>query len=225
MFGLKPCTAHCCLYLLTMPKGRLEAVAETFEFESGALLDKFLSTIADAACVGCSSAGLGQAILPAWLQTKWGTFTRELVIASAQGTRRTGGTPVPPAPGVKSRAAAERIVSAASRSAFKSRGLGNPIWHAPLFVIQVGASIGLRNLTTLELALGSSTVPREITDFRNYLFHPGDYTRSKYEELREKLGLVRVEPEDLLRQELQPEQMVFTSWVRELQRVANASVK
>lgn len=208
-----------------MPRGRLKAVAAAFETDSEALRERFLSMVSDADCAVCSSARLAEAILPAWLQTKWSDFSRELVIASAQGTRRTHGSSVLPAPGVKSRADAERIVKAASTCAFKSRGHGSPIWHAPWFAIDVGNRVGLRNLDTLELTLGSSAAPGQIADFRNYFFHPGERTRLKYEELREKLGLVRVEPEDLLRQPLQPNEMVFTSWVDELQRVANASTQ
>ena len=200
-------------------------VAAAFQTDSEALRKRFMSMISDVACTECSSARLGEAVLPAWLQTKWSDFTRELVIASAQGTRRTQCNSVLPAPRVKSRSDAEKVVKAASTCTFKSRGLGSPIWHAPWFAIDVGTRIGLRNLETLKLTLGSSAVPGQITDFRNYLFHPGEHTRSRYEEMREKLGLVRVEPEDLLHQQLQPNEMVFTFWVNELQRVANASTQ
>ena len=200
-------------------------VADTFESDSEALHQKFLSMNSDNSCVGCSSAGWGEALFSAWLQTTWAGFTRALVIASAQGTRRGQGNSVLPAPGVKSRTDAERIVTAASRCTFRRRGLSNPVWHSPDFAIEVSNRVKLRNLTTLEINLGSSVVPKQITDFRNYLVHPSEYNRSKYEEMREKLGLVRVEPEELLRQHLQPRQKVFTFWVNELQRVARASTE
>lgn len=206
-----------------MPKGRLQAVAAAFEARSELLRTKFLSMTTDHACTECWSAGLGEAVLSAWLQTTWGDFTRELIIASAQGTRRTQGNSVLAAPGVKSRSDAERIVKVASTSAFKNRGLGSPIWHAPWFAIDVGTRISVRNLETLRPILGSSVVPKQITDFRNYLVHPGIYTRSKYEELREQLGLFGVEPEHLLRRQSESHDMVFTIWIDELQRIAHAS--
>ena len=208
-----------------MTRGRLEAVASTFESDSETLHKKFLAMLSDVACAECSTARFGEAILPAWLQTKWSDFTRELVIASAQGTRRTKAKPVQPVAGVKSRTDAEKIVKAASTCVFKNRGLGSPVWHAPWFVIDVGTRIGLKNLPTLQVVLGSSVVPEQIADFRNYLFHPGERTRSRYEELQEKLGMLHVEPEDLPRQQLRTDRTVFTSWVRELQRVASASTQ
>ena len=200
-------------------------VVATFESDSEALHGQFRSMTSDNSCVGCSSAGWGEALFSAWLQTTWATFTRELVIASAQGTRLRQGNSVLPVPGVKSRADAEKIVTAASRCTFKKRGLSYPVWHSPDFAIEVGNRVKLRNLATLEVNLGSSVVPRQITDFRNYLVHPSESNRSKYEEMREKLGFVRAEPEDLLRQQLQPNEMVFSYWVNELQRVANASTE
>ena len=200
-------------------------VATTFESDSEVLLQKFLSMTSDTSCAGCSSAGWGEAILSAWLQTKWGAFTRELVIASAQGTRPKQGNAVLPAPSVKSRADAEKIVTAASRCTFKSRGWSYPVWHSTDFVIEVGTRVKLRNLGTLEVNLGSSVVPKQVTDFRNYLVHPTEYTRSRFEEMREKLGLLRAEPEELLRQQLQPFNTVFSYWVNDLRRVANASTQ
>ena len=200
-------------------------VAASFESDSEALHRKFLSMTSDNSCAGCSSAGWGEALFSVWLQTTWANFTRELVIASAQGTRRGPGNSVLPAPGVKSRADAEKIVTTESRCTFRRRGLSNPVWHSPDFAIEVSNRVKLRNLATLEVNLGSSVVPKQITDFRNYLVHPSEYNRSKYEEMREKLGLFRTEPEELLRQNLQPKEMVFTSWVNELQRVASASTE
>lgn len=208
-----------------MVRGRLETVAAEFQLESEELRRRYLSMTSDIACIECSTARLGEAILCAWLQTKWSDFTRKLVTASAQGTRRRQGNVVPPVPRVRSREDAEGIVKTASLCIMRKRGLGSPVWHAPWFAIDVGKRIGLRNLDTLELSLGSSVVPSQITDFRNYLFHPGERTRRKYEELRQKLGFVRVEPENLLGQSMGQGEMVFTFWVNELQRIANASVR
>ena len=203
-----------------MAPSRLDVVASTFQSASETLHDKFLAMTLDAACTGCQHAGFGEAILTAWLQTKWIEFTRDLVIASALGTRRTRGNSVQAAAGVRSRADAKRIVKAATTCAVKRRGISSPVWHAPWFVVEIGTLIGLRNLPKLQATLGPTVIPEQITDFRNYLVHPGKNTRHKYEALQAKLGMLRVEPQDLLHQQQNPGLPVFTWWVRELQRIA-----
>ena len=208
-----------------MTLSRLDVVAFTFQSDSEALHDKFLTMTSDAACTGCHSSGFGEAILAAWLQTKWINFTRSLVIASALGTRRAGGNSVQAASGVRSLADAERIVKAATTSVVKNYGSSSPVWHAPRFVIEVSTIIKLRNLPKLEATLGPTITPKQITDFRNYLVHPDKNTLSSYERLQEKLGMLRVAPEDLLRQEQKPGLRVFTAWVRELQRIAYDSTQ
>ena len=208
-----------------MPPSRLDVVASTFKSASEALHEKFLAMTSDAACTKCPHAGFGEAILTAWLQTKWIEFTHDLVIASALGTRRTRGNSVPAVAGVKSRADAQRIVKAATTCAVKKYGTSTPVWHAPWFVIEVSNLIGLRNLPKLETALGPTVTPEQITVFRNYLVHPGEKTRFKYEALQAKLGMLRMEPEHLLHQQQQPGLPVFTSWVRELQRIAYDSTQ
>ena len=207
-----------------MPPSRLDVVAFNFHSASETLHEKFMAMTSDAACTGCRHAGFGEAILTAWLQTRWTEFARNLVIASALGTRRTRGESVPPVPGVRSRADAERIVKAATRRVVKRRG-GSPVWHAPWFVVEVSTLIGLRNLPKLEATLGPTPIPEQITDFRNYLVHPGTRTRHKYEALQARLGMLRVKPQDLLHQQQSPGLPVFTSWVRELQRVAYDSTR
>ena len=208
-----------------MTLSRLDVVASTFQSASEALHDKFLAMTSNAACIECQHAGFGEAILAAWLQTKWSDFTRDLVIASALGTRRRRGNSVQAVAGVKSQADAERVVKAATTRALKKYGAISPVWHAPWFVIEVSNFIGLRNLPKLQAALGPTVTPEQITDFRNYLVHPGKRTRYKYESLQAKLGMLRIEPEQLLHQQQRPGVPVFTSWVRELQRIANDSTR
>ena len=157
-----------------MTRGRLEIIGAAFKSDSETIHSSFLGVLSDESCTDCSASRYGEAILSARLQTKWSDFTRELVIGSAQGTRRTKGGSVRPVSGVKNRADADKVVKAASTCVFKSHGLSSPVWHAPWYVIEVGKRIGLRNLDTLELALGPSAVPGQVTDFRNYLFHPGE---------------------------------------------------
>ena len=130
-----------------------------------------------------------------------------------------------PVTGVKTRADAERFVKAATKCVIKNRRLPLPVWHSPSFVVEVGTLIKLRNLRNIEAVLGPTLVPEQITDFRNYLVHPGKRTRYKYESLQAKLGMLRIEPEQLLHQQQRPGVPVFTSWVRELQRIANDSTR
>lgn len=199
--------------------------ASAFKSEAETLHNNFLSILADSACTGCRSAGFGEAILVARLQDEWSKFTRALVVASALGTKRTSGTQVRAIAGVKSPADAETLVRAASSCAATKQGSRYPIWHAPSFVIEVGNLLKLNNLAQLEITLGPSSVPRQITDFRNYFVHPGTGTRQKYEGLQSKLGMLNLEPEDLLHQLQAPGLPIFTSWVRELQQVADASTQ
>ena len=208
-----------------MPRSRLDTVASNFTACSEAIHDKFLTIRADSACTGCESAGLGEAILTAWLQTSWGEFNRALLIASALGTRRTSGTPIKPAPRVRSENDAEKLVNEGVTQAVKTRGLSWPVWHAPWFVIEVGSIIHLDNRANLQSVLGPTLVPQQITWFRNYLVHPGKSTRPKYEELQAKLGMLRREPEELLHQSVKPGLTVFTSWVRDLQQLAHDSTR
>ena len=208
-----------------MALSRLDVVASTFQSASEALHDRFQAMTSNAACTGCQHAGFGEAILAAWLQTEWIDFTRNLVIASALGTRRRGGNSVQAVAGVKSQADAERVVKAATNRAVKKHGFSSPVWHAPWFVIEVSNFIGLRNLPKLQAALGPTVTPEQITAFRNYLVHPGNKTRYKYAALQAKLGMLRMEPEHLLHQQQKPGLPVFTSWIRELQRVAYDSTR
>ena len=208
-----------------MARSRLDVVASTFGADSEALHEKFLQIRSDAACTGCKSAGFGEAILTAWLQTKWADFTRDLVTASTLGTRRAGGNAVPAVAGVRTLADAEMLIRKAATEVFKKSGHSSPVWHSPRFVIEVSTRVRLNNLPKLEASLGPTLIPKQITDFRNYLVHPSQRTRQEYEALQAELGLFRVEPEDLLHQQQKPGLPVFTSWVRELQRIAYDSAQ
>ena len=203
----------------------LDLVASTFDSGAEALHNKFLTILADSACTGCRSAGFGEAILVARLQDEWSSFTRALVVASALGAQRKNGTPVGAIAGITSPPDAENFVRVASACAAKKQGSQYPIWHATTFVIEVGTLLKLNNLPQLEIALGPSPVPRQVTDFRNYFVHPGTGTRQRYEGLQAKLGLLHLEPEDLLHQFQAPGLRIFTSWVRELQQIADASTQ
>lgn len=203
-----------------MSLSRLDAVAVEFQTATETLHHKFLEIMPAAAGDQCPGAGLGEATLIAWLQTRWGNFTRNLILASVLGTRRKSASSIRPTKGVKSRTDAERLVRKATSCAVERRGLRSPAWHAPSFGIAVSSILGLSNHIHIELSLGSTTVPSMVSDFRNYLVHPGDSTRGKYERLQEKLGMHSAEPEDLLHQFWEPGLPVFTWWIRELQRIA-----
>ena len=203
-----------------MVRSRLDVAASAFISELEVLHTRFLQISQDPACGGCQSAGFGEAILAAWLQTKWADFTRDLIVASALGTRRRWGTSVRAAAGVRSRLDAERMVKTAAASASHKLGFLYPVWHSPVFAIEVGTLIGVNNLPQLEVALGATSVPRQVTDFRNYLVHPGERTRQRYESLQFTLGMHRMEPEEILHQQREPGLTVFAWWVRELQQLA-----
>ena len=203
----------------------LDVVASRFQSDSEEIHEEFLRMRSDTACAGCDSAGLGEAILTAWLQNKWGEFTEDLLLESVLGMLPTMGNPAPAAGGLKTRAAAKRILKSAGACVIENQRLKGPVWHAPWFAIEASTLIGLRNLTQLQAALIPTVTPKRISDFRNYLVHPNATTRSNYQKLQEKLGMLRVETKDLLHQELKPGLPVFTAWVRELQGIAQDATR
>ena len=208
-----------------MARSRMDVAAADFKSEAETLHNRFLAISTDSACTGCQSAGFGEAILVAWLQAEWGRFTRSLIVASVLGTRRRRGNPVKAIAGVRSPADAEKVVKSAAAYTAKKHGTGHPVWHKPSFAIEVGSLIGLQNQPKLEVVLGATLVPWQITAFRNYLVHRDADTRKKYEVLQGKLGMHDMEPETLLHQFQKPGLTVFTSWVRELQRIADDSTR
>ena len=210
---------------MSMALSRLDRVNAGFQANAEALHDKFCAIRLDHCCSGCRSAGFGEAILTAWLQTSWGSFTRSLIIASTLGTRRTSANAFQALPGVRSNTDAERKVKAASAEVVEKHRYSDPVWHAPLFVVEVSNLLAIRNKSTIEITIGATSIPKQISRFRNYLVHPDERTRSEYNALQASLGMLRTEPEDLLHNEIKPGLPVFTEWVRELQRVAHASTR
>lgn len=199
----------------------LNNVGSSFFSCSEDLHNRFLDMTSDEACVGCQSAGLGRAILTAWLQSAWGEFSRNLVVASALDSGRSASAGVQADSNVEPETQVQRTVKEATSCIMKKHGFSAAVWHAPWFVIEVGYLLGLQNLSKLEANLGPTLTPLQITTFRNYLVHPSKKTRMKYAELQAKLGMLGVEPEDLLSQQRKPGLPVFTAWVRELQRIAH----
>ena len=208
-----------------MAPASLVDVASEFHAASEELHDRFLAIGADEDCENCSAAALGEAMLAARMQAAWGEFSRAMLVSSASGAHRRDGTWVPPLPSVKGATDAERLVKDAGRAFADERGLCSPVWHAPWFALQVGSNLGLGNLPALQAALGPTLVPGHITTVRNVLVHPGQSTLQKYEQLQAKLGMLNVDPEHLIRQPKSPGVALFTSWVRELQSVADASAQ
>ena len=208
-----------------MPPSRLDIASRTFHANAEALHNKFLVAISDSACVGCTTARFSGAIFTAWLQEEWSSFLRNLIIASALGTRRKTGASVRAIRGVRNWLNAEKIVKGAAICVAKDRGLQQPVWHAPEFVIGVGNSVRLSNLPTIEATLSPTLVPQQLTVFRNYLVHPTNKNRVKYQNLQAEFGLLDVEPQDFVYRYRSRGVPIFTFWVRELQRIANASTR
>ena len=208
-----------------MPSSRLDIASRTFTATAEALHEKFLAATLEPACVECTVAGFSGALYTAWLQTEWGDFSRSLVVASALGTRRKTGASIKAAAGVKTQLDAEKLVKAASACAVKMRGLQQPVWHDPLFVVAVANGVGLANLSTIETALGPTRAPQQITAFRNYLVHPTERNGAKYKKLQAEFGLLNVKPQDFVYQYRARGLPIFTSWIRELQNVAYASTR
>ena len=208
-----------------MPPSHLDIASQTFHATAEALHNKFLVAISEPSCVECTTARFSGAIFTAWLQEEWSSFLRNLVIASALGTRRKAGASVRAIRGVRNWPNAENIVKRAAIWVANKRGLDHPVWHAPQFVIEVGNYVRLSNLPTIEATLSPTRVPRQLTVFRNYLVHHDDKNLVKYQRLQAEFGLIDVEPQDFVYRHRSRGVPVFTSWVRELQRIANASTR
>ncbi len=209
-----------------MAPSSLVDVASGFYSASEELHNKFLAMRSDEACAECDGAAFGEAILTAWIQTAWGEFTHDLVLASALGAQRRDGTPIQPLAGVSTPTDGEQRLRDAAKSVCKQRGLSSPVWHATWFAVGVGSVLGLGNLEELEAALAPTLVPKQITTVRNVLVHPGQKKAfQEYEALQAKLGMLNVAPQYLPRQPKSPGVALFTSWVRELQNVADDSTQ
>ena len=208
-----------------MTSVRLVDVASAFQAASERLHVRFLQMRSDDECAKCPSAAFGEAILTARIQVAWAEFTRKLVVWSALGAQRRGGSWIQPLVGVTTEADAERAVRRATKEVVRHRGFASPIWHAPWFALLVGERLVLDNLNALETTLGSTLAPGQITIVRNVLVHPETKAQKKYEDLQAKLGMLGVEPELLPRQLISPSVAVFTSWIRELQSVADDSTQ
>lgn len=208
-----------------MPYSRLDVASRTFHDTAEALHDKFLVAVSDPSCVECTTAGFSGALFTAWLQTRWGEFSRRLLVVSALGTRRKTAASVKAVPGVRTELDAEKLVKDAGACEVKTRGVLQPIWHDPLFVVAVACRVGLANHATIEATLSPTRAPKELTAFRNYLVHPTEKTRSRYQRLQEEFGLLNVEPQDFVYRPRLRGVPVFTFWLRELQGVAYASTR
>ena len=208
-----------------MQRSRLDIASRTFQTTAEALHDKFLVATSDPACVACSAAGFSGAVFTAWLQEDWSGFLRNLVIASALGTRRKTGASVRAVPGVTNLPNAEQIINAAAKCVAKHSGLQQPVWHAPKFVIAVSNYVKLANSATITATLSPTLVPQQLTVFRNYLVHPNDKNRIRYQKLQAEFGLLDVEPQDFVYRYRSRGVPVFTSWVRELQSIAHAATR
>ena len=206
-----------------MANGHLNIVYDKFNIAAEAIHEKFLAIAQDKACARCQSAGFGEAILTAWLQTNWAEFSRELMVASLLGMRSTNDSIITAEGDIKAQNEAKGTVTKAAKETFEKQGLQFPVWHSTGFVIEISQILKLPNYTKIESALGPTPVPERITQFRNYLVHPTPRNRSRYEELLAKLGMLGKEPEELLHQTVRPGLVIFTSWIRELQLVSHAS--
>lgn len=202
----------------------LQEVAQNFHDEAERLHDSFVKMRSDTACSSCDTAAFGEAILTAWIQTAWGEFGRHLIVASTSSSQNQDGTAIATAEGVESPGDAEKTVKEVAKQVAEEQDLPFPVWHSPTFVLDVGTKLALDNLQAIQLALGSTPAPSQITTVRNVLVHPGKKTRGRYEALRAKLGMLDVAPEYLPRQPLSPGLPLFTWWIRELQSAADDSV-
>lgn len=208
-----------------MTSASLVAVASEFKSASEKLHERFLKIRSDESCADCPSAAFGEAILTAWTQSAWGEFAHNLLVSSASGAQRADGTYVAALVEVATAREAEVVTKQAARAVAEEHGLGSPVWHAPWFVVKVGARLQLSNLGPLDAALGTTLVPGQITTVRNVLVHPGTKTQQQYEALQAKLGMLGVAPQHLPRQIIRPGVLLFTSWIRELQSVADGSIQ
>lgn len=144
----------------------------------------------------------------------WGEYCRNLVIQSTCGNVITlQGNRISSTPGITGFSDLR-----AKLGANAGAGPGTK-WDEPAWVIQRARHLAPANLTQINLGVGSAPIV-ELKVLRNYLVHPNEYTKGRYQSLAIQLGYPGRQPNELLKSNLPMGQNVFKAWIADFQIAA-----
>ena len=144
----------------------------------------------------------------------WGEYCRNLVIQSAYGNVLTlQGNRLSTIPGINGFSDLR-----AKLGVDISAGPGTK-WDEPTWAVQRARQLAPANFTQINLGVGFAPID-PLRVLRNYLVHPNEHTKGRYQDLAIQLGYPGRQPNELLKSNLQMGQTVFESWIAEFQIAA-----
>ena len=158
------------------------------------------------------------------LQSLWAEFCRELIVRSAIGGCATRTIQsLPEAMNVKIVKNVQDIVETQSPKG-KYSGFGAR-WEEPTYAIQQAQKLRVANFGNISLGLGiAATDCANLKAVRNFIVHPNQHTRGRYEQVALVLGYQGITPSQLVNQRSQGGTTIFDGWVAILNLAARNAV-
>ena len=149
------------------------------------------------------------------LQMLWGQFCRELIIRSAFGGYHTiSGTVLQKGASVTDWRSVQTVIRSRSRN-------GHPPWHMANFSIDIARNLRIDNYGQVSMALGGISPIDHVINIRNYVVHPDERSRIRYENTLRSIGImVKTDPISLLRSRVVGGASLLEQWVSDLQTLA-----
>ena len=161
----------------------------------------------------------GRAYLVCRLQVLWGEFSRELIVQSALGGRQTRtGKVLTKAPTVNTMADIRRVLGESRLQGPRMR------WEDPSFAVRHARTLKVANYDQINIGLGSASLD-EIKPLRNFLVHPNEDTRLKYEQVIRNRGAQGICPDRFMLQPVFGGSTLFDTWIQRLLLAAWNSVE
>ena len=166
----------------------------------------------------------GVSFLVVRLQTLWAEFCRELILRSAIGGCATRTIQsLPAASNVKIVKDVQTIVETQSPKG-KFVGFGAR-WEEPTYAIQQAQKLRVANFQNISLGLGSAATDcTNLKVVRNFIVHPNQHTRGRYDQMALVLGFYGLAPSELVNQRPQGGPTIFDYWVMNLENAARNAV-
>jgi hypothetical protein len=149
------------------------------------------------------------------LQMLWGQLCRELIIRSALGGYHTiSGTILRKGSVVTDWRSIQTIIQ-------RRKGKGHSPWHIANFSMGVASDLRIQNYTQVSMSLGGTSPMDIIMVIRNYLVHPDELTKTKYENTTRAMGITgKIDPIDLMKTRVTGGAILLEDWVADLQLIA-----
>lgn len=88
-------------------------------------------------------------------------------------------------------------------------------WDDPRFALQQASTLQIANYNQVSIGL-SSAQTQDMKFVRNFIVHPNEYTRLRYEQVARSLGSQGFSYDHLLSQRIAGGATIFESWVHQL---------